>query len=220
MKNTMLVRVFALALGAAIALVWAGSATSVARAGTPATGTQLRYTAGIVVGQVTNPGAVRARDALLEYIRAERANDPDNPELVPPVDAEWKEEDITEPGRVGATTFRYTSGAWMVTVSYPVVPEPIYDVNVETSFQRGNDVQYFTWSSQVDNNGRIVGDVVAIGALQSIEAERGMPRTGDASGTDLPVALLVASLLSILGAGAMLRWRSRVRAAEETYILR
>ncbi|HEX8221551.1 MAG TPA: hypothetical protein VF914_20350 [Chloroflexia bacterium] len=214
MKNTTLARVFALILGASIAVVWAGSATSVARAGTPSGGAQFRYASGVVAGQPADVGPEGARDAMIEYVRAEGADDPDNPELVPPVNPTWV--GLPTTGSENGAEIDYTSGAWEVRVSWPDAPEHVYDVTVRTTFERGDDIQTFTWKGKVDKTGRVLEGVVSLGSLTP---KGRMPTTGDASGTELPVMLLVASLLSVLGAGAAFRWRSRVRSAEETYIL-
>jgi putative hemolysin len=63
----------------------------------------------------------------------------------PEADLTWQEERITPEGLVGSETFRYTSGDWAITVSYPVVApgNEIYHVvivNESTGFQWEGDV--------------------------------------------------------------------------------
>ena len=48
------------------------------------------------------------------------------------VTTSWKMENLT-PGLLGASNLQYTADGWTVTVSYPVVLEPIYTVDVDYS---------------------------------------------------------------------------------------
>ncbi|MDQ3705055.1 MAG: hypothetical protein M3437_07505 [Chloroflexota bacterium] len=335
MKTGVFARLFPLMLGACLALLWGGFAPPVARATNPSTGavlapagTQFRDTAGVAANQEVS-GRSLALYAMLNYIRAQRY-DGGNPNLQPPVDGMWMESRVNE--LPGVEQYLYSSGAWSVTVSYPVVPEPIYSVTVgttfnrrsnlseswtwkgrvdatgrvtdvshevmqlplsgfgptsaldamldymraqpsaadpnmrpptldawtetlltdpassgprvygytagaweatvsakdapaplyevvvRTSFQKGNTAQSFQWTGHVDGAGSILYFVV-VGSAEDL-SHHGMPKTGDGPGVDLPAVLLVASLLSILGAGVIIRLMGRVRPADDTYILK
>ena len=66
-----------------------------------------------------------ARDKAIYYILEEHK------ELgVLQVPASWTMENLT-PGLLGASNLQYTAAGWTVTVSYPVVLEPTYTVDVE-----------------------------------------------------------------------------------------
>lgn len=66
-----------------------------------------------------------ARDKAIYYILQEHK------ELgVLQVPASWTMENLT-PGLLGASNLQYAAAGWTVTVSYPVVLEPIYTVDVE-----------------------------------------------------------------------------------------
>ena len=58
-----------------------------------------------------------------------------------PMDAVWSVENITPEGLVGYTTYRFTyidaEGTWTIEVGYPIVLEPIYDVEI---FQNGQSI--------------------------------------------------------------------------------
>jgi hypothetical protein len=58
-----------------------------------------------------------------------------------PMDAVWSVENITPEGWVGYTTYRFTyidaEGTWTIEVGYPIVLEPIYDVEI---FQNGQSI--------------------------------------------------------------------------------
>jgi hypothetical protein len=43
----------------------------------------------------------------------------------------WTGGDVTQPGLVGSSTYNYTSGGWNMTITYPVVPNPIYTCTVK-----------------------------------------------------------------------------------------
>jgi hypothetical protein len=86
-----------------------------------------------------------ARDSAINYIIETHQ------ELVtvqPPT--EWDMENLT-PGILGASNLQFTSGGWIVKVSYAVVLEPAYSVEVahtgEVSFQ---------WSGTVSQNGTVI----------------------------------------------------------------
>ena len=66
-----------------------------------------------------------ARDKAMYYILQEHK------ELgVLQVPASWTMENLT-PGLLGASNLQYTAAGWTVTISYAVVLEPIYTVDVE-----------------------------------------------------------------------------------------
>ncbi len=100
---------------------------------------------------VTVPDPAAARDAALAYIAANYSGQVTMP------GAGWTEENITEEGLVGASTFRYTAGDWVAIVSFPVVaPDAtIYQV-VATDQATG-----FRWEGEVDAAGQVTepGDV-------------------------------------------------------------
>ena len=69
-------------------------------------------------------GAVAARDATITYLQEY------DTENAPATDTEWQETDVTPADTVGGVTKEFTSDAWTITVSYPVVlPEnTVYQV--------------------------------------------------------------------------------------------
>jgi len=74
-----------------------------------------------------------ARDTAIEYIVQTHE------ELgALPVPSSWETQNLT-PGLFGASNLQYTADGWNITVSYPVVLEPTYTVDVdytgEFSFQ-------------------------------------------------------------------------------------
>lgn len=66
-----------------------------------------------------------ARDTAITYIL--QAHEELGALQVP---ASWEMENLT-PGLLGASNLQYTADGWTVTVSYPVVLEPTYTVDVE-----------------------------------------------------------------------------------------
>ncbi|QPM67978.1 hypothetical protein [Atribacter laminatus] len=58
-----------------------------------------------------------------------------------PMDAVWSVVNITPEGLVGYTTYLFTyidaEGTWTIEVGYPIVLEPIYDVEI---FQNGQSI--------------------------------------------------------------------------------
>ncbi len=63
----------------------------------------------------------------------------------------WQEERLTPGNIVGAETYQYTAGDWVVTVSYPVVlPEnTIYTITI------ANEASSFQWEGEVDAQGAL-----------------------------------------------------------------
>jgi hypothetical protein len=164
----------------------------------------------------TDIGPRKALNVLLDYMRAQPSAA--DPNTRPPAFDTWTETLLTDPASTGPRNYKYTSGAWEATVSYKGAPESFYEVIVSTSFQRNNAIESFQWTGHVDQTGSVLY-FVGVGSLQGI-TQGGMPRTGDGPGADLPAVLLVASLLSILGAGVIIRLMGRVRPADDTYILK
>jgi serpin B len=114
-------------------------------------------------------GPVGARDAALAYL-AQSAG-----AQAVPAGLEWTEKDITAGGLVGASTFQYTSGEWVITVSYPIVlPEnTIYHVVVT------NESTGFRWEGDVDAEGQVTESTGAEGQV------RPTPGVSDADLTEL-----------------------------------
>ena len=99
---------------------------------------------------VVIPDPAAARDAALAYLAQ-----PGGAESVP-TDLAWTEKDITTEGLVGASTKQYTSGDWVVTVSYPVVlpVNTIYHVVVT------NESASFRWEGEVNAQGQVTESAV------------------------------------------------------------
>jgi len=76
---------------------------------------------------VSVPDPARARDAALDYVF-----DRYGEVVFPQPGSDWMEENVTEEGLVGASTFRYTTADLVITVSFPVVnpANTIYQVVV------------------------------------------------------------------------------------------
>jgi putative hemolysin len=92
------------------------------------------------------PDPARARDAALDYVF-----DRYGEVVFPPPGSDWAEEDVTEEGLVGASTFRYTAADLVVTVSFPVVnpADAIYQVAVS------DEGTGFRWGGLVDATGQV-----------------------------------------------------------------
>ncbi len=69
-------------------------------------------------------------------------------EAKPPT--KWGFADLTPKGIVGAQTFEYSGGGWVVTVNYAVVMRPDYSVSVEYS-----GAPSFAWKGLVSNGGPV-----------------------------------------------------------------
>jgi hypothetical protein len=67
-------------------------------------------------------------------------------------DVQWEGANITPEGLIGASTFRYTAGNWVVTVSFPIVPLDmvVYTVTVD------NTATGFHWEGKLNNAGQMV----------------------------------------------------------------
>jgi putative hemolysin len=92
------------------------------------------------------PDPAFARDVALDYVF-----DRYSEVVFPPPGADWTEENVTEEGLVGASTFRYTAADLVVTVSFPVVnpTDTVYQVVVS---KEGTG---FRWEGEVDATGQV-----------------------------------------------------------------
>lgn len=82
-----------------------------------------------VDGEVLVPEQVR--DAVMEYIEA---NHPETAQLMG--ELVWTGGKV-ETGLLGAEIYNYESQGWKVTISYPVIVNPVYDVTVNYSVPDG-----------------------------------------------------------------------------------
>jgi hypothetical protein len=89
--------------------------------------------------------ALVARDQALLYVSQQHAQSGLGAGLA------WQEERLTPENIVGAETYQYTAGDWVVTVSYPVVlPEnTIYTITI------ANESSGFQWEGGVDAQGTL-----------------------------------------------------------------
>lgn len=65
---------------------------------------------------------------------------------------EWSYEDVTPPGSVGSSTALWRGGEWILVMSYPIVPEPDYQV-VLTHHSAGT-----VWSGVLGADGQVISD--------------------------------------------------------------
>jgi len=89
------------------------------------------------------PGAAKARDAALAYVRNQVER------LAPPEETTWIEDDVTPEGLVGSSITRFVAGDWTVTVSMAMVQsgEVVYHVTV------ASQSLHFEWEGQVNADG-------------------------------------------------------------------
>jgi hypothetical protein len=86
-----------------------------------------------------------ARDTAIDYILQTHE------ELgVLPVPSSWETQNLT-PGLLGASNLQYTGDGWTVTVSYPVVLEPTYTVEVDYTGEVS-----FQWIGTLSQEGNVV----------------------------------------------------------------
>jgi hypothetical protein len=103
-------------------------------------------------------GFSEARDMAMRYLEAV------HPELIWPASYKWTAEDVTS-GRLGATVWRFTEQSGIaVLVSLPVVPNPLYDVEVA--------YDGFTWAGRVDAEGKVVEEQPTPAPPLTIESAR------------------------------------------------
>lgn len=93
-----------------------------------------------------------ARDAALSYLREQFGAD------APATGLSWSEERATPPGLIGAETYRYTAGDWIITVSYPITsPDLVMYQVVVTNLSTG-----FQWLGTVDAVGNVKKTAVEV----------------------------------------------------------
>jgi putative hemolysin len=92
------------------------------------------------------PDPARARDVALDYVF-----DRYGEVVFPRPGLVWTEENVTEAGLVGASSFRYTAADLVVTVSFPVVNpvDTIYQIVVS------KESTGFRWEGEVDASGQV-----------------------------------------------------------------
>ena len=87
------------------------------------------------------------RDAAMNYIAA---NHPETAQFMN--DLSWIGGSANPPGFVGSVTYKYFSQGWTVTVSYPVVLNPVYSVTAHyQAFSKGINYD-IVWSGTWQNN--------------------------------------------------------------------
>jgi len=97
-------------------------------------------------GQSPRPSdPVGARDAVLAYLAENYEGQ------APAANLAWTEAHTNPEGSVGAESYEYVAGDWLIAVSYPVVaPE-----NVVYTIAVTNDATDFRWEGQVDAQGQV-----------------------------------------------------------------
>jgi len=105
--------------------------------------------AGNMVQDEAPEGSVYARDMALRHLLE---NEPELSGVINPssIRTPWGFENLTPEGWVGVNTVQFTKGGWTVTVSNPVVLEPVYRVSIEFT---GSPA--FTWEGTVDLDGNV-----------------------------------------------------------------
>ncbi len=88
----------------------------------------------------------QARDIALNHMYAKYVIPFDNP-----VYGSWDVKYLTPEGLVGASTWGYTQGEWEITVSYPIVLEPVYTVVIDYAPQHLGIPYHLYWEGTVDN---------------------------------------------------------------------
>jgi hypothetical protein len=86
-----------------------------------------------------------ARDAAIRHLLSVHK---DLKDLVVP--STWREKDLTPEGLLGSSKREYSSEGWTVTISWPVVLHPVYNVEIECC-----EGTKFTWSGTVNQEGEI-----------------------------------------------------------------
>jgi hypothetical protein len=77
----------------------------------------------------------QVRDDAMAYIKG------NHPETAPFMnDLAWNGGRVTPTGLVGAETYTYLSQGWNVTITYPVVPNPVYAITADYSSTSTGDV--------------------------------------------------------------------------------
>jgi serine protease inhibitor len=112
----------------------------------PATGTTSPLPTPTTGGQPSGPlDPAGARDAGLAYLAQNYAGQ------APAAGLTWTEKNTTPQGLVGAESYEYSTGDWIITVAYPVVaPESVvYTIVV------ANQATGFHWEGKVDAAGQV-----------------------------------------------------------------
>jgi hypothetical protein len=96
-------------------------------------------------GSRTDDPVMAARESALTFLRAQYAD------IAPPEGLSWTRRRMTPEGIVGAETFQYRAGFWIVTISYPVVAPDMVVYRVLVS----NENSGFQWQGEVDAQGQV-----------------------------------------------------------------
>jgi hypothetical protein len=101
------------------------------------------------------PAPSIAHQAVLTFLQDQYGDE------APAVDLTWLEENVTEAGLVGSTTYQYTAEDWMITVTYPLVnpASTIYTIDVIEA------VSGFMWKGEVDAQGTVTEIEVQTGDI-------------------------------------------------------
>jgi len=103
------------------------------------------------------PGEVRsAHGRVLQYVR-EKA------ELDLPDAAVWTAASITPKGLVGSATYQFIAESWVITIQYPMVPRPTFQVRV------WNQSTGYDWEGSVVQTGEVLE--AGTGSVQGWEGE-------------------------------------------------
>ncbi len=87
------------------------------------------------------------RDDAMTYIKL---NHPETSQFMTSLN--WTGGRVTPPDRLGAETYIYLSQGWNVTITYPVIPNPIYTIFADYS-AIGTGIPYrVTWQGTWQNN--------------------------------------------------------------------
>jgi len=109
---------------------------------------------------------IEARELVMNYIKA---NHRETADLIG--DIEWSGGDVTPQGLVGKTTHQYIGDGWTVTISWPVIPKPTYEVTAE--YKSLTRDCWVLWRGTV-NQERVVTETefrVSCGCLKSVMYE-------------------------------------------------
>ena len=81
--------------------------------------------------QGANPVVEKVRDETMQSIKTKH---PETAQFMK--DLAWSGGRVTPSGLVGAETYEYKAGGWVVTIRYPVVPNPEYSITADYSVSR------------------------------------------------------------------------------------
>ena len=95
-----------------------------------------------------NIEVIQARDLVMDYIKSHHK---ETARLIG--DIKWIGGDITRPELVGKTTYQYTGDGWNITISWPVVPKPTYEVTAE--YRSPTEDLQIVWRGTVDQDGAV-----------------------------------------------------------------